>query len=168
MAALYELTNDIRKLYDLAEDSDDFYAFQDTFRDTMEGLTGEFGDKAANIGRLVKSLESDAKELETEAKSLTQRQKSLKKRSKWLKGYLLKCMTDTGITESGDAITKVRVQKNGGKIPLILDTEIDDIPEEYKTISYTPNNDAIRKALDKGEKLPFAHYGERGESVRIK
>lgn len=168
MAALYELTNSIRQLYDMAEEDDDFYKFTDTFKDTYEGLEGEFSDKVANIGRLVKSLESDAKELDAEAKSLAQREKSLEKRSKWLKDYLLKCMKEANIRESGDTITKVRIQNNGGKIPLILDTDVEEIPAEYQKVSYAPDNDKIREALDNGENLPFAHYGERGESVRIK
>lgn len=168
MAALYEMTGDIIDLYHMAEEDDDFQQFKQEFKDTMEGLEGEFDDKAAQIGRFIRSLDADAKSLKEESDHLIRKQKAIENRSKWMREYLFNNMQAIGKTQSGDAVTTIRIQKNGGKIPLILDSDVENIPPEYQKITYSADNDKIREALDEGKQLPFAHFGERGESLRIK
>ena len=63
-----------------------------------------------------------------------------------------------------------QIQKNGGKAPLIIDESVPAIglPKEYQSWDVKVNKDAIRKALEEGKELSFAHIGERGESIRLK
>ncbi|MCD8396121.1 MAG: siphovirus Gp157 family protein [Lachnospiraceae bacterium] len=71
-----------------------------------------------------------------------------------------------------DGMVKIKaitsIQKNGGLAPLEIDGDISDIPNDY-LIEHdpTPDNAKIRELL-KTEKVPWAHLGERGESLRIK
>ena len=59
----------------------------------------------------------------------------------------------------------IKLQNNGGKLPLVLD---DVVPDEYYKVVYELDKDKMRKALDDGKQLKFAHYGERGKHVIIK
>lgn len=45
----------------------------------------------------------------------------------------------------------------------------EQLPEEYRVtlVSYRPDQEAIRAALERGERLVFAALGERGKSLRI-
>lgn len=165
--ALYELTGEIKRLYQMAEEDEDFYAFQDAFKDTMEGLQGEFDDKVANIGRFVKSLEADAKAIGEESQRLSRKKGILEKRAKWLKGYLLKNLKEVGRTKGGDAVTTVHVKKNGGVTPLVFNEGV-EVPDEYQKEVKEIDKDKIRKELESGKVLSFARLGERGESVTIK
>ena len=82
---------------------------------------------------------------------------------------MYEAMKITGKTSSGGTILKATIQKNGGALPIVWDDpDAESLPEEFRLIEYKANNEAIRKALDDGQELPFAHYGERGESIRIK
>lgn len=73
---------------------------------------------------------------------------------------------------------KLAVQKNGGQLPLTLafdDREVSeetirmfDVDERFFRRTYQLDTTAIRRALDAGEKLPWAQLGERGTHVRIR
>lgn len=65
---------------------------------------------------------------------------------------------------------KVSLVNNGGRLPLVIRCDPAELPEPFRrTVStYKANQEAIRAALEAGEKLPFAQFGERGKSLRIK
>ena len=84
-----------------------------------------------------------------------------------MKNAMQTALTQTGRKEAG-GLLKAKIQKNGGMLPLILSEAPERLPEAFRRVSYEADNEAIRKALDEGQELDFASYGERGESLRIK
>lgn len=61
------------------------------------------------------------------------------------------------------------IQANGGKVPLIMhDVNPDDLPPTFQKVTYAVNTDAVRRALESGETLPFASLGEKGSHLRIR
>lgn len=62
------------------------------------------------------------------------------------------------------------IQKNGGKIPVIVAPEANTakLPDELVIVSEKPNLEAIRELLEAGKKVEGFTLGERGESLRIK
>ena len=52
--------------------------------------------------------------------------------------------------------------------PVVVDVSVDGLPEEYIRLTKAPALDAIRADLEAGKELPFARFGERGNSIRIK
>lgn len=62
------------------------------------------------------------------------------------------------------------ISSNGGTLPLEVDLEPEDLPEPFRLTKTTVirNDRALRDALDKGEALWFARYGERGVHLRMK
>lgn len=166
MANIYELTGELLALMDMAEmDELDPQALADT----LEGLTGEFDAKVEGWCRCIKNLEGEAKAVKDEAKRLADRAKVIENNTKRMKETLMFCLKAVGKTEAG-GIIKAKIQKNGGVLPLVFQEGFDaeQAPELFQKVAYSFDNDAIREALDGGAELPFVHYGERGESVRIK
>ena len=83
-----------------------------------------------------------------------------------LKDKLEEVMRETGKTKFKTAKFTFGIQKNGGLAPLWIDEDYSNIPQKYLKVE--PDNAKIRQALDTGEGLVFAHYEERGESLRIR
>jgi hypothetical protein len=46
--------------------------------------------------------------------------------------------------------------------------DVDKLPLKYVRTTRVPDTDAIRKDLEAGMDLTYAHLEERGETVRIK
>lgn len=166
MATLYDITGRALALMQMADDED---IEPEVFKDTLDGIEGEFDDKIETYCKVIKNIEADAKAVAEELKRLQTKKKHLENTVSRMKETILEAMRLTGKTSSGGTILKASIQKNGGVLPLIMDEPVaEDLPEEFRITKYEANNEAIRKALDEGIELPFAHYGERGESLRIK
>ena len=76
-------------------------------------------------------------------------------------------MKATNTKEVKGQIFSVAIQKNGGKLPVIVDVETAYLPKELVKVTESPDLEAIAKLIDSGN-TQYAHYGERGESLRIK
>jgi hypothetical protein len=76
-------------------------------------------------------------------------------------------MIKLGVNEINAGDVTYKLQNNGGVLPLIVD-EGKQIPQRFTKVTIEKDNDLIRKALDDGEELDFARYGERGKQLRIK
>ena len=78
-------------------------------------------------------------------------------------------MEVTGKTKFQTALYSFSIAQNGGVQPVKVDADVKDIPQEYLIPQPPkPDTNAIRKALEEGEVLPFAHLEERGTSLRIR
>lgn len=163
MATIYDITGRALELMSMAYDED---IEADVYRDTLEAIEGEFDDKIETYCKVIKNIEGDAKAVTEEIKRLQAKKKALENHVERMKATMYEAMQAVGKTSAGGKVLKATIQKNGGVLPLIVDEEL--LPDEFKKVSYSADNDAIRKALDEGKELPFAHYGERGESLRIK
>ena len=162
MSNLYELASNygtvLNMLYD--EEIDEQMIF-----DTLESIEGEIEDKADNYAKIIKELEAKQKARKEEAKRLTDSAKVFENRAKALKNNLFNAMKETGKTKFATNLFSFNIAKNGGKQALTIDGEV---PEEYTKTIIENDTDKIRKALENGENLPFAHLEPRGESLRIK
>lgn len=166
MATLYDITGRALALLQMADDED---IEPEVFKDTLDGIEGEFDDKIETYCKVIKNIEADSKAIAEELKRLQAKKKHLENTVSRMKETILEAMRLTGKTSSGGKVLKATIQKNGGVLPLIMDDPVAEaLPEEFRITKYEANNEAIRKALDEGIELPFAHYGERGESIRIK
>ena len=63
----------------------------------------------------------------------------------------------------------IMVTDINSKIPVIVDVkDTSELPDDLVKITETPDLDAIRKYIEETGDLTYAHFGERGESLRIK
>lgn len=166
MSKLYELTADYAELESWLYDEEE--VDEETLLDTLEGVEGEFNVKIENYCKLIKNFEADAKAFKEESKRLAARGKTIENKIDWLKKSMFDSMKATGKNEAGGDLIKAKIAKNGGKLPVIVDAKDEDIPVEYKKVTYSVDKEAIREALELGQKLDFAHMGERGEHLNIR
>ena len=162
MSNLYQLTNNYETVLNMLYDED---ADEEMILDTLEAIEGEIEDKADNYAKIIKELEAKQNARKEEAKRLTESAKVFENRVKALKSNLFNSMKATGKTKFATDLFSFNIAKNGGKQTLTIDGEV---PEEYTKTITENDTDKIRQALEKGEKLTFAHFEPREESLRIK
>jgi chaperonin cofactor prefoldin len=158
MATLYELNEDFLALLDMASDED-----ETAFNDTLEGILGTIDIKMDDYAAVMTHIESDIALHKAEIDRLSVRKKSLENNLKRMKERLYESMIATDRRKVQTELHTFSIVKNGGKLPVIIDG---DVPDNF--CRKTPDNDKIRLALETGNALTFAHYGERGEHLAIK
>ena len=164
MSTLYEVTGRVLALQDLMLDED---LDEQTIADTIEAIEGEYEIKLENYCKVIKNLEADVEALTKESKRLTDKKKSLENNIKRLKEAMFNSMKATETTKVKGEIFTVAIQKNGGKLPVVVDVPTEELPDDLVRVVESPDLEAIAKMLENGES-PLAHFGERGESLRIK
>ena len=163
---LYEITGDLLQLQSMLEDSVD----DDVLKDTLEAVQGEFDYKLEQYAKVIKNLEADVDALKNEAKRLTDKRKVLENNITRLKSAMFDSMKATGTSKVKGQLFTVAIQKNGGKVPVIMaeGTTTDHLPDNLVIVTESPALDAIRELLEAGKVVEGFSLGERGESLRIK
>lgn len=165
MASMYELTADWAAVLAMAQDPD---VDPQAIADTLEAIGGEIEDKAENTAIVMKELEAEAAKLKAEEQRLKDRRTKVENNIKDIKQRLFDAMKMTGKEKFKTELFSFSIAKNGGKIPVIVDVETADLPDDLVTIIEKPNLDAIAAYLEKHPESKFGHFGERGEHLNIK
>lgn len=167
MSTLYQLTAEfeevIHMLYD--EEVDEQLIF-----DTLEGIEGEFEEKADGYAKVSRQMQADIEIMKAERDRLSARIQSAENRRRRLLWNLENAMRTTGKTKFKTALFSFGIQKNGGKQPLAIDAEdVNLIPKQYLVPQPPlPDKDKIREYLQAGHVVSWAHLEPRGESLRIR
>ena len=142
---LYELSEQYEILEQMLYDGE---TDEQTIRDTMEAIFGEFEDKAESYAIIITGMKADIEALKSEESRLNARRTSLENRQKALKTTLMENMKAIGKTKIKTPLFTISVAKNGGQEPLVIDGAIDDIPGRF-LIPQPPkvNGDAVRALL---------------------
>ena len=159
---LYELTSDYLSLLELAEDPD---TDPQIFQDTMDGIKGAIEDKVDAYAVIIKQLEADAEMLEREYDRLALRKMTCLNNIRKMKAHLTLAMVAIDKRKFKTDKFSFNVQKNPPSVK--IDVDESRVPEEYMRIKKEPDKTAIKKAIDSGVKIEFAHI-EQSEGVRIR
>lgn len=162
MAKLYEIVGELQEFIEMNEGLEDEQAYQDT----LEGLQGELDDKVEQWCHAIKNQEGERDAIKAEADRLSAKAASLTKQVERMKNTLRIYMTEANRKKAGNTI-KASIQKNGGKLPIVLTVDPKDLPFDFQKVKIEPNNEAIRDALEHGQEVPGAELGERGEHIKI-
>lgn len=165
ISELYELSNDYLQVLDMMDD--DTWDEQ-TVRDTLEAVEGEFDYKADSMAKIIKSLQAKSDAVKEEIDRLTARRKSFENKAEFFKAVLFQNMQVIGKKKIKTALFTISIAKNGGKEPLKITGNIEDIPGKYLIPQDPiPNTDAIRALLAEKE-VDWAHLEPRGEHLGIR
>lgn len=163
MESLYELTQECKALLAIAEDPETDY---ETLLNTFEGLQMEIEQKAVSVAYVINRMSSNVATLDAEIARLTSLRDTYEGGQEHLKTLLLEAMQTADIKKvDTDPRFKIIRKKNGGKAPLII---TGGVPQSCMRVVYDIDRALIRKKLEAGEELDFAHIGERGEHIEIK
>ena len=163
---LYELTADLLALQEMLEDNVE----EQVLLDTLEGVQGEYEIKLESYCKVIKNLEADMDALKNEVKRLTDKRKVLENNVDRLKKAMFDSMKATETANVKAGVFKVSIQRNGGKLPVIITDNVDTtkLPDNLVVVTRKPSIDSIRELLEAGEVIEGFKLGERGESIRIK
>ena len=170
MSSIFELTAEMRHLQQMLEDPD--YANDiDVIEATMEGIDMEIEEKADSYAYIKRNIEADIDAIDKEMARLKERKTMLTNSKERLLNNLMQCMRDTGKLKFKTALNSFGIRKAGGKQPLILDVDPENIPAYFQKVKIEADTDAIRAELDRlgeGADFKWAHYGERSEYLSIR
>ncbi len=160
MSSLYDIESDFLALYELATTEGD----EQAFLDTLEALKGELEVKAGGYVHVIKQLEMEADECDKVIDAFKAKKATRANNIKRMKEALMQAMDIAGVDKLPAGEYTLKIAKNGGVQPLVLG----DVPDNYMKVKLEPDTDKIRKALNDGEDLGFAHLEERGRHLNIK
>lgn len=162
---LYELTEQWDAVFNMMEDGE---TDEQVIFDTLESIEGEIEDKADNYAKIIRNLQANADALKAEEERLYRRRKSAEDHIQKLKDTLQANLEFIGKTKFKTDLFSFSVSKNGGKQPLSITENLDEIPGKY-LIPQPPkvNNDAVRELL-KNKEVEWAHLEPYGRHLNIR
>lgn len=164
---LYDITESLMKLQTLLEDPE---VDQQLVEDTIKDYTEELEVKADGYARVIKNLEGNVDALNKEIKRLQAHKKACQNGIDQLKANLFDSMKKLNKPKIKTDLFNITIQKNGGSLPVIVDVPTEQLPDECVIVEEKPNLTTIAKLLgnDPEKYGKLAHFGDRGESLRIK
>ena len=163
---LYDLTGEVLQLQELLES--DEVVDTELLKDVLADTTEDYEIKLEAYAKVIKNLTATVDAIKFEVDRLTTRKKALENNITALKNRMYESMKATGTTKVKGDIFTISIQKNGGRIPVIVDVDTSALPDELVKIEEKPDIDAITAYLEKNPDSKLAHFGSRGEGIRIK
>ncbi len=160
MSKLYEIANEYAQLSNSGMD-------EEQIKDTLEGISGEFEDKALNILAIIKNELALEAMLKAEAKSLTERAKAAGNHAERLKNYLASTLEVMELPTFSAGVHKLTIR--GGAVSVQID-DLEKLPPEYVDYQTTikPDKNLIKEKIKLGEKIDGASLVVGKSSVIIK
>lgn len=174
MASMFELTTEYKQLLYMLEDAEeaDDETMTEVIKDTMDLLEGDIEAKADSIAYIKRQLDADEEMLKKEEQRLKTRRESIVRNRQRLMESLMEAMRITGKEKFKTKFNSFGIRKAGGKIPIVLDTAPENLPERFQEIKIEADMDAIRGYLENHRNdnidFPWAHEGQRSEYLSIR
>lgn len=155
---LYELSIAFQEVQNMELDPE-------VMQDTLDSIEGAIENKAENIAKLIRNLESDVSAYKEEEDRLKTKRQATENKVKWLKTYLEDNMKLTGKTKFKSGMFNFAIQKNPVSVNI---TDENILPEDY-LIPQPPKVDktSLKEALKSGIEVPGAEL-KQTEGLRIR
>ena len=158
---LYELTDEVYRLLEFAEDPD---CDEEVFKDTLEALQGDIEVKADAYAKVIRQIEADKKAVEAEIDRLEARKTTFANRIQTMKTSLQNAFTALDVQKMKTDLFTIYIQKNA---PSVIIDDPEGVPDEYFKVKKELSKTSIKEAIEAGEDIGFAHL-EQSESIRIR
>jgi hypothetical protein len=139
-----------------------------TFKDTLEGLSGELEAKSVNVALFIRNVEATAVAIKDAEAKMKARREALEKRAARLIDYLKHNMEICGISKIESPQISLKIRKNPPS--LVVDCEA-QIPKYYWIEPPPPapvlDKKGIKEALSSGVEVEGVHL-ESGTRLEIK
>jgi hypothetical protein len=162
---LFEISQQFQELERLADNDELAPEF---IADTLEGLQGQFEDKAVAVAKFILSLEANADAIAEASKAMELRSIRLQKRADSVRAYLLFHCQALDVKKINTSEIVIARRNN----PVAVQVSDDKaVPREYWRQPPAPppqlDKKLIKEKLQAGEDIPGV-YLESGERVEIK
>lgn len=128
-------------------------------KEYLDNLPMEQEEKSRNVGLVIKNMSNDIDQIDKEIKRLTAMKKSTQSKIESLKSYVL----TYGCPVKDVAVT-IRFSK--GRESVEVEKGV-DLPESFRSYTWTPNKKAIGEALKDGQEIEGCRL-VRKPSVSVK
>ena len=166
MANIYELTADLLRLQAMLLTADEENEAE--IAEALQIADAELEGKAEGYAHVIRNIEADISALKAEEQRLNAKRKTAEKAAERLKNTLFEAMVRTGKTKIKAGTFDLKIAQNGGALPVILDVPADELPSELVKVKKEADKAAIAEYIEATGDLTYAHYGERGASLRIR
>jgi hypothetical protein len=158
---LYEMTEQYASALEDLKDFD-----PQTIEDSLAVLSDDINDKARNVVAYTLNQDSDIEQLKAFEKKIADKRKALENSRDSLRDYLKFNMIRLQITsiEALDKSFTAKIQKSPGR-KLVIDGEV---PKKYTYTETKTDTAAIKKALQNGEDIGFAHLEMSPDILKIR
>jgi hypothetical protein len=136
----------------------------------LDGLTHDFNTKVEDIGLAIGNINARIAAKQTEIRRLQEAADYEDQQVARLKGSLMALMNRAGVPKVKGKLVTVSICANGGAIPITVDGDPKDLPEEFRkeVVTYSLNREAVTQAQAVGIDLPdVIHIQPRGQHIRI-
>lgn len=165
MTSLFTVAAEYRQTAIQLEDMD---LDAQTIADTLEGMAGDFEDKALAVAAVIRGLEHDAAGIKAAEADMRARREALERRAKSMRDYLLGAMQYTGVKKIACPQYVISTAKTPCAVVIkdaaLLPAEMMRIPEPKPA---EPDKKAIAAAINAGHVVPGAEL-VAGERLQIK
>lgn len=169
---LYQIGDDLLRLYAAVDEAGgDVTAFEAELDAWAATVAADEAAKLDGYVALIGQLDMEADAARKEAAGWAAAAKARAAAADRLRGWAVLHLTRTGRTEARTASGhRLCLTANGGKPPLVLAPGVgpDDVLDRFIKRTEAIDPDAVRAALDAGEAVGFARYGERGTHLRVR
>lgn len=162
-ATLFDIVGEFQELYMMATSEEE--QAEQVFIDTLDSLMGELETKSAGYVAVINRLEAEQAKAEEVSKAYGAVAKSRKNAIKRMKDALLYAMDTIGATEMAAGDLTIKIKKNGGLQPMVIDG---NVPDSLTKVTIEPDNEKIRAYLKEHTDCEWAHLEERGRHIEIK
>lgn len=172
---LYEMNEQLQAIDSLLADSIDGET-NEILESAREQLLSDINIKMEHILEYIGHCKSRVDYFKEEENRLANKRKSIEKRIEYLKGMVMGQMKQNGLQKAEYGTYNVSIAKTPAKVVLTDDGE-QFLPDEYCTLTRTPNKTVIKEAMGgekelritfDGRELVLARLDESGESLRIR
>lgn len=152
--ALYELSHSYLRALEAFTDPEAHIPVE-VVTDTLEGIEGELQDKAVNVAKFMRNLESFAEAIKAAEEQMARRRKAIEARAKWIRDYLKGNMEACGITRIESPWFCLSIQRNPPAVEVFDPVAV---PDEFKrpVVEIKIDKTAIKEAIERGEDVPGA------------
>jgi hypothetical protein len=163
--SLYDLTNEflevMNRLEELIED-------EQTLNDTLDSLKAPLEEKAENIIKYMRSLESLAQAKKDEAKRLQESAASDLKKAERLKSYLDENLKRAGLKNLQAGVFEVKYKKGSEVVDISDDVDFYSLPASIVKIKKEVSKTEAKKLLKEGNEIPGISLVRKPDSLVIK
>ena len=162
---LYQLHEGYLNLVEVLENAGEDDNLRELVTNSLNEIEDSIKDKADNVVRFIRNLESEANAIKKKKKRLSEMRKKREKQVENLKQYLFDFTKVADGQKIKGSIFTVSIKKNPASV--VVD-DLEAIPEEYKRVKTVIEADKtlLKKVLKDGE-VAGVHL-EQKESLNIK
>lgn len=167
---LFDLTSDALELHELLSSGLEDAELNKQVDEWLEKVKGQLSEKLDGYILVIRNLELIGQARIAEGKRITGLGQVNINHADRLYDRIKLFFQRVGAKKAECLHGTIALCGNGGKVPLVISEDLNprNLSERFRKVEYSVDKDAVRAALEAGEKLEFAWLGERGQSIRIR